>query len=256
MIEDGVSLGDSCRVGPFAYLEKGCVLGAQCNIESHAVIKQHAVLGKQVSVGHFSVIGGEPQYFSFDKSIPSKVIVGNSTRIGEGVTIHRSIAKQGITRVGDHCFLMGNSHVAHDCVIGNQVTLANGSLLGGHVEVEDFVFIGGGAAIHQFSKIGKGAMVGGLAEVSMDVGPYLLLSNRNKIAGLNLVGLRRRKISRTEIKILKTAFLQIMVPGNLIKPAEKYLAENKPNHSTLGQEFACFFANGSSRGFARYRSKS
>ena len=40
---------------------------------------------------------------------------------------------RGVTRVGDKCFLMVGSHVAHDCQIGNNVVFANNIMLGGHV---------------------------------------------------------------------------------------------------------------------------
>ena len=71
---------------------------------------------------------------------------------------------------------MGNSHVGHDCELQEKVILANGALLGGHVKVGRFAFIGGGAGIHQFTRIGSGTMIGGLAEVSKDVPPYIIVS--------------------------------------------------------------------------------
>ena len=49
----------------------------------------------------------------------------------------------GVTRVGDRCFFMANSHVGHDCKVGNDVIFANNATLGGHCEVGDHVFIGG-----------------------------------------------------------------------------------------------------------------
>ena len=132
------------RLEPTLSLSHGAEIGKGCHIHSHAVIKSHAAIRDQVEVGHFSVIGGDPQYLSFNRSISSKVVIGECTRIGEGVTIHRSIEKDGETYVGENCFLMGACHVAHDCVIENQAVLANGVLLGGHVLVGSESFLGGG----------------------------------------------------------------------------------------------------------------
>ena len=92
---------------------------------------------------------------------------------------------------------MGNSHVAHDSILGDRVILANGALLGGHVHVGDDTFVGGGAAVHQFVRIGTGSMVGGLAEISKDVGPHLLVMGRNRACGLNEVGLKEEMLAKT-----------------------------------------------------------
>ena len=250
VIEEGVSLGQGCEIGPFAYLQSGSVLGDYCHVDSHAVIKGYARLGREVCVGNFCVIGGDPQYLGFNKSVYSEVYIGDSTRLGEGVTIHRSIDPGGVTQVGKNSFLMGYSHVAHVCLLGEGVVMANGSLLGGHVELGKEVFVGGGAAVHQFVRIGWGAMIGGLAEVSLDVGPHLLVTGRNTVPGLNLVGLRRRKLPSDELVKLKRAYRAIMKKGNLSSHAEGFLAENKSILCPLVEDFACFFTGGS-RGFAR-----
>ena len=223
-------------------------------VHSHAVIKTHARLGNSVEVGNFAVIGGNPQHLSFDSSINSGVFVGNNTRLGEGVSIHRSIEKDGITSIGRECFLMGYTHVAHDCRLGDRVIMANGALLGGHVEISSDVFIGGGAAVHQFVRIGQGTMIGGLAEISLDVAPQLLVSGRNEVAGLNLIGLRRRFSKTEEIKELKEAYHTIMKNGNLIHHAEKFLAGYDNEFSELALEFARFFKK-SNRGYARPQKK-
>lgn len=256
LVEPGAKMGAGCRVGPFAYVEAGAEMGENCRIESHAVIKKHAILGEEVIVGHFSVVGGEPQHLSFDPAVSSKTVLGNMVRLGEGVTIHRSIEEGGVTLVGENSFLMGYSHVAHDCHLGERVIMANGALLGGHVLVGSDVFLGGGAAVHQFVRIGAGAMIGGLAEVSQNVPPQVLLSGRNEICGLNLVGLRRRNYPREDISILKSAYSRIYQSGNLVGNAENFIDSLDGGTScNLAKEFARFFTP-DSRGYARPRSKS
>ena len=98
-------------------------------------------------------------------------------------------------------------HIAHDCNIGNGIVLANNVQVGGHVKIEDNAIVGGSCAIHQFSRIGKLAMVGGMTGVLSDVIPFSLsLGNRNNLVGLNLIGLRRAKISNDDIKILQKSY--------------------------------------------------
>ena len=250
IIEAGAKFGKDLCVGPYAVIESGARIGKGCIIHSHAVIKKYTVLGDGVEVGHFTVVGGDPQHLSFDRSVPSQVVIGKFTRIGEGVTVHRSIEQNGNTSVGENCFLMGYSHVAHDCLIENEVILANGVLLGGHVEVGAYSFLGGGASVHQFVRTGKGVMVGGLAEISQDVPPQVLVSGRNCISGLNLIGLKRRKNTRAEISDLKNCFRKIFESTNLKKTAQAMINGSECPESIIARQFLGFFMKGD-RGFAK-----
>ena len=99
---------------------------------------------------------------------------------------------------------MANSHVGHDCHVGDDVTFANSVALGGHVEIGDGVIFGGLAAVQQFCRVGKGAMVGGLTGVNRDVIPYAMaFGDHVELAGLNLIGLKRRGLSRDTINALR-----------------------------------------------------
>ena len=102
------------------------------------------------------------------------------------------------------------SHIAHDCDIENNIVLANNEQVGGHVNIQNYAIIGGSCAIHQFSRIGELAMIGGMTGVLSDVIPFgLSLGNRNFLSGLNLIGLRRAKISNEDIKIMSEAYKEI-----------------------------------------------
>jgi UDP-N-acetylglucosamine acyltransferase len=100
---------------------------------------------------------------------------------------------------------MVGSHVAHDCQVGNDVTFANLATLGGHVSVGDNVIIGGLSAVHQFVRVGEGVMVGGLTAVRGDIIPFGLARTEH-LVGLNVVGLRRRGVSRDELRRLRRAY--------------------------------------------------
>ena len=66
IVDSNACLADNCEVGPYAIIEEGSVIGSNCSIEAHAIVKKGTVLGKNVRVGHFSVLGGDPQHLAFD----------------------------------------------------------------------------------------------------------------------------------------------------------------------------------------------
>jgi UDP-N-acetylglucosamine acyltransferase len=103
--------------------------------------------------------------------------------------------------------LMAVVHVAHDCAIGNHVIVANNAVMGGHVSIADHAVIGGAAAIHQFVRIGRAAMIGGVSGVEGDVIPFgSVIGNRARLAGLNIIGLKRRGFDKAAIQRLHVAF--------------------------------------------------
>ena len=251
----GAKLGSNVKIGPYAIVEDEVELGSDCFVEAHAIVKNGTILGDGCRVGHFAVLGGEPQHLGFDPTTSSGIKVGKGTRVGEGVTIHRSINEGGNTCIGVGVFLMGYSHVAHDCSVGDQVVVANGVLLGGHVELGKYCFVGGGAAFHQFVRVGEGAMVGGMAEVSADVPPFVTVARRNLACGLNLLGLRRREFSQEVIRDLKECYRAVYFhEGNLQRRAEETLASGEFPSTSPGREFLEFFLSGE-RGFVRNRKK-
>ena len=92
----------------------------------------------------------------------------------------------------------------------NNVILANYVGIAGHAVIGDFVTFGGICVVYQFVHIGSHAFVGAHSMVDGDVIPYgMALGNRAKLAGLNLVGLKRRKFDRDDIHALRTAYRMI-----------------------------------------------
>ncbi|MDR2981023.1 MAG: acyl-ACP--UDP-N-acetylglucosamine O-acyltransferase [Puniceicoccales bacterium] len=242
IIGSNARLGTGVTVGPYAIIENDTVIGDNCQIAAHAVIKQGTQLRDNVSVDHHAVIGGLPQDTSFDPAIRSGVVVGRGTKIRESVTIHRSTKEGKNTVIGEECFLMALAHIAHDCVLGNGIILANTATLAGHIYVEDKAFISGGVVVHQFVRIGENAMVSGNARIGMDVPPYSIALERNHIAGLNLVGLRRRGFSRSVIYELKNCYRAVYQDGkmNLQNNAAEAIAQGVAT-TTEGKKFLEFF---------------
>jgi UDP-N-acetylglucosamine acyltransferase len=242
----------TCSIHPTALVEEGAVLGDGCVIHAHAIVTRHVVLGAGVVVHPFAVVGGDPQDLKFDPATRSGVRVGAGTVIREHVTIHRATQPDGWTEVGDGCFLMVSCHVAHDCRLGDRVIMANAVLLAGHVQVGAGAFVGGGAVVHQFARIGEGAMIGGAARVANDVPPFTMVTERDEVVGLNVVGLRRRGLPRETLGELKRAFRTVNVPvGNMRELAAAALAGGSYS-SAEAQRYLEFFAAGR-RSFVRAR---
>src|SRR4029434_5678132 len=116
---------------------------------------------------------------------------------GESGTINVGTSRaHGITRLGSRNLVMASCHIAHDCILEDGVTMANNVLLGGHVRVESHVSFGGLAAIHHFLTVGRHSFVGGLARVTQDVAPYMLVEgNPVRVWSINKVGLKRNGFS-------------------------------------------------------------
>ena len=239
-------------IHPTALVEPGAQLGEDCDIHAFTIVKRWAILGDRVTVHPFSVVGGDPQDLKFDGRSESWVRIGAGTRIRESVTVNRATHPGGVTAVGENCLLMAGSHIAHDCTVGRQVVIANAVLLAGHVTVGDHAILGGGSAYHQFIRVGESSMVGGGARITLDVPPFILAAERDDIAGLNLIGMKRRGFPREAIRELKEAFRMVYgTPGNIREIAAGLLAGDGFK-AAESRRFLEFFAGGQ-RGFARRR---
>jgi len=203
-------IGPWCHVGPNAVIEPGATL------VSHVVIDGHTRIGAGAVLYPFCTVGLAPQDLKY-KGEPTRCEIGPRTQIREHCTIHRgTVTGAGLTKVGADCLLMAVVHVAHDCVLGDGVIIANNVVMGGHVEIGDGAVIGGAAALHQFVRIGRAAMVGGVSGVEADVIPFgSVIGNRARLAGLNVIGLRRRGVDRARLHVIRAAF-RMLFSGDLV----------------------------------------
>ena len=97
--------------------------------------------GEGTVIYPFASLGTPPQSVHY-RGGATRLIVGPRCDIREGTTMNTGTEDGGgVTRVGERCFFMVGSHVAHDCQIGNQVTFANNVTLGGHVTIGDGAFL-------------------------------------------------------------------------------------------------------------------
>jgi len=171
-------------------------------------------IGAGTRIFPFASIGHQPQDLKYQGE-DSALVIGRRNIIREHVTMNPGTTGGGmVTRVGDNCLFMAGAHVAHDCHLGNHVVMANNVLLAGHVAVGDYAFFAGLSAAHQFTRIGAHAMVGGLTGVERDVIPYgMVMGDRARLVGLNIVGLQRRGFSREDIQALRSAYQMLFEDG-------------------------------------------
>ena len=210
LVSEGARLGVGVRIGPYCTIGPDVVLGDGVELISHVAVSGRTTLGARSRVWPFASIGTEPQDLKYQGE-PTELVIGPDTRIREHVTMNTGTeGGGGVTRVGAGGLFMMGAHVAHDCQVGDHVIMANNATLAGHVQVGDFSVLGGICAVHQFVRIGRGAMVGGMTGVERDVIPYgSVLGDRAALAGLNIVGLKRRGVSRDTIHALRAAYREI-----------------------------------------------
>jgi UDP-N-acetylglucosamine acyltransferase len=213
IVEDGARIGEGCVVGPFCHIGPEVVLGARVELKSHVVVTGKTEIGDDTMVFSFAVIGEIPQDLKF-KGEQTSLVIGKRNRIREHVTMNCGTeGGGGVTRVGDDGLFMAGCHVAHDARVGDRVILVNNSALAGHCVIEDDVIVGGLSGVHQWVRIGRGAIIGAVTMVTNDVIPYgLVQAPRGKLDGLNLVGLKRKGVSRADITALRAAF-QMLAQG-------------------------------------------
>jgi len=199
-IDDEVEIGPFCVIGPLARIRRGTKL------ENNVTLMGDVTLGCYNHVYPGVVLGGEPQDVSYSGS-DTKVSIGDYNVIREGVTINRASEKEGgVTRVGDHNFLMAYAHVAHDCQLGNHIIIANNALLAGHVHVQDYASFSGAVAVHHFATVGSYCFIAGTSAVRQDAPPYMLMEgNPARPRCVNVVGLKRNNFPKEVIHALAEA---------------------------------------------------
>lgn len=251
IVAPGATIGDGARIGAWCQVGPNVEIGAGAELISHVVVDGVTRIGPQAVLYPFCTVGLAPQDLKY-KGEPTRCEVGARTQVREHVTIHRgTVTGSGVTRVGDDCLLMAVVHVAHDCSVGNGVVVANNVVMGGHVEIGDNAVIGGAAAIHQFVRIGRAAMIGGVSGVEGDVIPFgSVIGNRARLAGLNIIGLRRRGYDKAQIHALRAAFqLLFRGPGVFAERLASLRAGCQPD--SLVAEMVRFAASPGRRGLIR-----
>ncbi len=216
IIDKKAKISGNTIVGPYSIVGPNVQIGEGTELQSHVNITGNTIIGSNTKIFPFASIGTSPQDLKY-KGEQTKLEIGSNNIIREHVTINTGTdGGGGITKIGSNNLIMIGAHIAHDCMIGNNVVIANSAAIAGHAQISDDVIIGGNCGIQQFTRIGRMAMIGGMSGVSRDVIPYgLSFGNRNYLEGINLVGLRRKKVSNKEILALSEAYKEIFKTKSL-----------------------------------------
>jgi len=210
VVEDGATIGAEVKIGPLCHVGAEVTLGDGVELLAQVSVQGITSIGSGSRLFPFASIGNEPQDLKFEGERVT-LEVGENCIIREGVTMNPGTAGGGsVTKVGNNCAFLANSHVAHDCIIGNNVICSNNAMIAGHCVIGDYVIFGGGSAIHQFSRVGHHAFIGGLAGVEGDLIPFgMAMGNRAHLAGLNLIGMKRSGIARDSIHKVRGAHKEL-----------------------------------------------
>jgi UDP-N-acetylglucosamine acyltransferase len=239
IVEPGAVVGPGCAIGPFAVIGPEVRLAADVTVKSHAVVTGWTDIGQGSTIWPFASVGEVPQDMKY-RGEHTRLVVGARCRIREGATLNTGTeGGGGITRVGDDCLIMTGAHVGHDAQVGNRVILVNNVAIAGHVQIGDDVIVGGLSGVHQFVRIGRGAIIGAVTMVAQDVIPYgLVQAPRGELDGLNLVGLKRRGVERSEITALRAAYQMLAQgEGTFLDRARRLSDETDSTHVREVTEF-------------------
>lgn len=238
VVEDGAVIGAGVEIGPFCHVGPRVVLEDGVRLRSHISITGITRIGAACDLYPGVALGGDGQIRGNDFT-EGRLEIGPGCVLREMVTMHLGSRKGGgVTTVGAKGYFMANSHVGHDCHVGDGVTFANSVALGGHVEIGDGVIFGGLAAVQQFCRVGKGAMVGGLTGVNRDIIPYAMaFGDHVELAGLNLIGLKRRGLSRDTINAMRATFRMVFqaAEGGLVSERARAARARFPDVPEVGE---------------------
>lgn len=226
IIDPSAKLAKGVSVGPGTIIGADVEIGENTWIGPHVLIEGPTKIGKDNKIFQFASIGNAPQDITYrDES--TRLEIGDNNTFREYCMISRGTVKGGgLTRIGNHNFLMAFTHIGHDCMLGNYIIMINYAALSGHVTVHDYVNIGAYAAVHQFCSVGQYAFIARATYVTKDVLPYLMIAGHlTSACGINTVGLRRGGFSSSAIDCLRRAYKIIFRKGLTVQQA---VAELEP----------------------------
>lgn len=218
IIHPNAQIDPSVEIKPYAVIDEHISLGANCVVGPHVHLTGHTLIGAGNIFHSGCVIGDAPQDLKY-KYEPTRLRIGDNNVFREHVTVHRSNKLTEDTVIGSRNYLMAGCHIGHNSQLGNEIIIANGAMLGGHVTVEDKVFISGTCMVHQFVRIGTLALMQGGSGISKDLPPFTIATGNNQICGLNIIGLRRAGFPSEERLELKKLYRILFRGGQKLNAA-------------------------------------
>ncbi len=250
IIHPAAKLAESVTVGAYSIIGEHVEIGPDTVIGPHVVVNGHTRIGRNNHIFQFCSVGEAPQDKKYADE-PTRLEIGDHNVIREFCTFNTgTVQDTGVTRMGDHNWIMAYVHLAHDCQVGNHTIFANNAQLAGHVEVGDYAILGGFTVVHQFVKIGAHVITVMGTNLLQDLPPYVLASGNPAAAyGINAEGLKRRGFSSAAVMAIKRAYKTLYKSGLSFAEAKAVIQSQLAKHSEL-QPLVDFLA-GSERGIVR-----
>jgi UDP-N-acetylglucosamine acyltransferase len=234
LVHPDARLAADVSVGAYSIIGEHVEIGAGTRVGPHVVVTGHTRIGVGNRFFQFCSIGEEPQDKKYAGE-PTWLEIGDYNVIRESCTLNVGTAQDvGVTRLGDHNWIMAYVHIAHDCQVGNQTIFANNATLAGHVHIGDYAILGGFTGVHQFCRVGAHVITGIASVVRQDIPPYLMVAG-NPLApfGINSEGLKRRGYSPEALGALKRAYKTLYKSGLTLAEAQAAIADAAKTQAEL-----------------------
>lgn len=224
IIHSGATLARDVEIGPYAVIGEHVEIGSSTSVGSHTVVTGHTRIGSHNRIYQHAAIGGDPQDKKYNGE-PTRLEIGDHNVIREFCTLNTGTMQDvGVTRVGDHNWIMAYVHMAHDSQVGSHTILANMVTLAGHVTIQDHAILGGGTMVHQFCRVGVHAFTAGGTIVLRDVPPFVMASgNSAEPHGINVEGLKRSGFSAEAVDQIRRAYKTLYKSGLSLDEAKQAL---------------------------------
>lgn len=226
LVDPAARLGADVEIGAYSVIGPHVEIGEGTRVGHHAVITGHTRIGQGNRIFHLVSLGEEPQDKKYAGE-PTRLEIGDHNVIREFCTFNTgTVQDDGVTRLGNHNWVMAYVHIAHDCVVGNHTIFANNASLAGHAHVGDFAILGGFTGVHQFCRVGAHVITGIASVVRQDVPPYFTVAGSPAAPhGINSEGLRRRGFSAEALSAIKRAYKTLYKSGLSLADAQAAIAQ-------------------------------
>jgi len=208
IVDANVQMGYGNYIGPYCLIADNVLLGNQNQLISHVVINHKVEIGNNnafyanVSIGQPGEMGAKG-----DRMMTTgKTLIGNNNTLRENVCIHAPIYYEE-TSIGNNCYLMNGSYIAHDVLLEDHVNLTAGVKLAGRVTIQAYANLGLNATVHQRCVVGESVMIGMSAVISKSIPPFAVaVGNPSRILKFNAIGAQRRGFNKLDIQQLKNSY--------------------------------------------------
>ena len=163
VIEKGVKIGDSVRIGAGSFIGSNSEIRNGSSISPNVSIYHDITIGNNCFIDSGTVIGADGYGLISDKNIHYKiphigsVSIGNNVWIGSNCSIDRGTLSD--TVIGSGSKLDNLIHITHNVIIGKNCLMAAQVGIAGSTKLEDNVTLAGQVGIIDHLTIGKNSVV-------------------------------------------------------------------------------------------------